>query len=106
MLDDISLYWFTDTAALSARIYWENIHDDIDLAKISDRGGGRTPLLLLRYVKLKRVCHRTNLPRRLVRRSKVGCDHLRAAFCQCQRNRLADALAGAGDQGDSSLVCF
>jgi pimeloyl-ACP methyl ester carboxylesterase len=24
MLDDISLYWFTDTAASSARIYWEN----------------------------------------------------------------------------------
>jgi pimeloyl-ACP methyl ester carboxylesterase len=26
MLDDISLYWFTDTAASSARIYWENTH--------------------------------------------------------------------------------
>jgi pimeloyl-ACP methyl ester carboxylesterase len=24
MLDDISLYWFTDTAASSARIYWQN----------------------------------------------------------------------------------
>jgi pimeloyl-ACP methyl ester carboxylesterase len=24
MLDDISLYWFTNTAASSARIYWEN----------------------------------------------------------------------------------
>lgn len=24
MLDDISLYWFTDTAASSARFYWEN----------------------------------------------------------------------------------
>ncbi len=24
MLDDISLYWFTDTAASSARLYWEN----------------------------------------------------------------------------------
>jgi len=24
MLDNISLYWFTDTAASSARIYWEN----------------------------------------------------------------------------------
>jgi hypothetical protein len=24
MLDDISPYWFTDTAASSARIYWEN----------------------------------------------------------------------------------
>jgi len=24
MLDDISLYWFTDSAASSARIYWEN----------------------------------------------------------------------------------
>lgn len=24
MLDDISLYWFTDTASSSARIYWEN----------------------------------------------------------------------------------
>ena len=24
ILDDISLYWFTDTAASSARIYWEN----------------------------------------------------------------------------------
>jgi pimeloyl-ACP methyl ester carboxylesterase len=26
MLDDISLYWFTDTAASSGRIYWENAH--------------------------------------------------------------------------------
>jgi pimeloyl-ACP methyl ester carboxylesterase len=26
MLDDISLYWFTNTAASSARIYWENTH--------------------------------------------------------------------------------
>ena len=24
MLDNISLYWLTDTAASSARIYWEN----------------------------------------------------------------------------------
>ena len=24
MLDNISLYWFTNTAASSARIYWEN----------------------------------------------------------------------------------
>ena len=24
ILDDISLYWFTGTAASSARIYWEN----------------------------------------------------------------------------------
>src|SRR5260221_14429151 len=24
MLDDISLYWFTDTSASSGRIYWEN----------------------------------------------------------------------------------
>jgi pimeloyl-ACP methyl ester carboxylesterase len=24
MLDDISLYWLTNTAASSARIYWEN----------------------------------------------------------------------------------
>jgi hypothetical protein len=24
MLDNINLYWFTDTAASSARIYWEN----------------------------------------------------------------------------------
>jgi hypothetical protein len=24
MLDDISLYWFTDTATSSARLYWEN----------------------------------------------------------------------------------
>jgi len=32
MLDNISLYWFTDTAASSARIYWENT-----------RGGFATP---------------------------------------------------------------
>jgi hypothetical protein len=38
-------------------------------------------------------------------RSKVGCDHLRAAFCHCQRNRLADTLAGTGDQCDSPLMC-
>jgi pimeloyl-ACP methyl ester carboxylesterase len=26
MLDNISLYWFTNTAASSARMYWENTH--------------------------------------------------------------------------------
>ena len=26
MLDNISLYWFTDTAASAARFYWENLH--------------------------------------------------------------------------------
>lgn len=26
MLDDISLYWFTDTGASAARFYWENLH--------------------------------------------------------------------------------
>jgi pimeloyl-ACP methyl ester carboxylesterase len=29
MLDNISLYWFTDTAASSARIYWENTHSGV-----------------------------------------------------------------------------
>jgi pimeloyl-ACP methyl ester carboxylesterase len=28
MLDDISLYWFTDTAASAARFYWENAHSE------------------------------------------------------------------------------
>jgi len=28
MLDDISLYWFTDTAASSARLYFESFHKD------------------------------------------------------------------------------
>jgi pimeloyl-ACP methyl ester carboxylesterase len=39
MLDDISLYWFTDSAASSARIYWENTH--ADMAGLS---GGRIEL--------------------------------------------------------------
>ena len=29
MLDDISLYWFTDTAASAARFYWENLHSTL-----------------------------------------------------------------------------
>jgi pimeloyl-ACP methyl ester carboxylesterase len=39
MLDDISLYWFTDTAASSARIYWENTR-----AGMSGVSGGRIEL--------------------------------------------------------------
>jgi len=39
MLDDISLYWFTDTAASSARIYWENTH-----AGMAGMSGGRIEL--------------------------------------------------------------
>lgn len=39
MLDDISLYWFTDTAASSARIYWENTH-----AGMAGLSGGRIEL--------------------------------------------------------------
>lgn len=34
MLDDISLYWFTGTAASSARLYWEFYRDDHRLAKV------------------------------------------------------------------------
>jgi pimeloyl-ACP methyl ester carboxylesterase len=39
MLDDISLYWFTDTAASSARIYWENTR-----AGMAGTSGGRIEL--------------------------------------------------------------
>jgi len=39
MLDDISLYWFTDTAASSARIYWENTR-----AGLGGLSGGRIEL--------------------------------------------------------------
>jgi epoxide hydrolase len=39
MLDDISLYWFTDTAASSARIYWENTR-----AGMAGASGGRIEL--------------------------------------------------------------
>ena len=39
MLDDISLYWFTDTAASSARIYWENTR-----AGLAGTSGGRIEL--------------------------------------------------------------
>jgi pimeloyl-ACP methyl ester carboxylesterase len=39
MLDDISLYWFTDTAASSARIYWEN-----NRAGLSGLSAGRIEL--------------------------------------------------------------
>src|SRR6266853_1272592 len=39
MLDNISLYWFTDTAASSARIYWENTR-----AGMAGPSGGRIEL--------------------------------------------------------------
>lgn len=39
MLDDISLYWFTDTAASSARLYWENAR-----AGLAGFSGGRIDL--------------------------------------------------------------
>jgi pimeloyl-ACP methyl ester carboxylesterase len=39
MLDDISLYWFTDSAASSARIYWENTR-----AGAAGLSGGRIEL--------------------------------------------------------------
>jgi epoxide hydrolase len=39
MLDDISLHWFTDTAASSARIYWENTR-----AGLSGLSAGRIEL--------------------------------------------------------------
>jgi pimeloyl-ACP methyl ester carboxylesterase len=34
MLDNISLYWFTNTAAFSARIYWENSTSSYDAGRI------------------------------------------------------------------------
>ena len=40
-----------------------------------------------------------------VRRFEVGRNHPCASFCQCQGDRLADALAGAGDQRYAPLVC-
>jgi pimeloyl-ACP methyl ester carboxylesterase len=30
MLDDISLYWFTNTATSSARLYWENNNNNFN----------------------------------------------------------------------------
>ncbi len=35
MLDNITLYWLTDTAASSARIYWENPGDDKPVPRIT-----------------------------------------------------------------------
>jgi pimeloyl-ACP methyl ester carboxylesterase len=35
MLDDISLYWFTNTAASSARLYWENNANNFNAVDIS-----------------------------------------------------------------------
>ena len=36
MLDDITLYWLTNTAASSARIYWEdNAHKESEASKVS-----------------------------------------------------------------------
>ena len=35
MLDNISLYWFTNTAASSARIYWENKDASFSGGKLS-----------------------------------------------------------------------
>jgi pimeloyl-ACP methyl ester carboxylesterase len=35
MLDDITLYWLTDTATSSARLYWENNANDFNAVDIS-----------------------------------------------------------------------
>jgi len=29
ILDDVSVYWFTDTGVSSARLYWEDVRDDV-----------------------------------------------------------------------------
>jgi hypothetical protein len=58
----------------------------------------------MRHIKLKRACRGANVPCGLLRRFEVGGDHS-ASFCQCQCDRLTDALAGAGDQRYAPLVC-
>jgi hypothetical protein len=39
MLDDISLYWFTNTATSSARLYWENHANNFNAVSISIPSG-------------------------------------------------------------------
>jgi hypothetical protein len=39
MLDDISLYWFTNIATSSARLYWENYADNFNAVSISIPAG-------------------------------------------------------------------
>jgi len=36
---------------------------------------------------------------------EIGRNHPCASFRQCQCDRLTDALAGAGDLRDATLVC-
>jgi pimeloyl-ACP methyl ester carboxylesterase len=50
MLDNISLYWFTNTAASSARIYWDNTH-----AALADLAAGRIELPMAASVFPKEV---------------------------------------------------
>ena len=35
MLDDISLYWLTDTATSAARLYWENNANNFNAVSVS-----------------------------------------------------------------------
>jgi len=65
MLDDISLYWFTDTAASSARIYWENTR-----AGMAGASGGRIELPMAASV----------FPHEIFVRQKPGLRHCGQTF--------------------------
>jgi hypothetical protein len=52
MLDDISLYWFTNAAASSARIYWEKQGSSFSGGKLTFCGRNRLPA---RYIVLQRA---------------------------------------------------
>jgi epoxide hydrolase len=104
MLDDVSLYWFTNTAASSARIYWENTQSGRATSQLgasscpwprqSSRGrffvrqgnglrpSGRTCFTgtsLIRAGTLLLSNNRSNLPRRCAKHSSHGEDDLSAS---------------------------
>ena len=82
------------------------VHNDIRLADISNLSGERTPLFFLCHIEFEGRRRRTDLTDGVVRRLEVGRNDPCAAFCECQRDRLADPLSGAGDQDNASLVRF
>jgi pimeloyl-ACP methyl ester carboxylesterase len=65
MLDNISMYWHTATAASSARIYWE-----VGFARPSARQGNRTPAPLTVPVGV------SVFPREIVRPSRRWCERV------------------------------
>ena len=90
MLDNISLYWFTDTAASSARIYWENTRAGL----VGFSGGGSSCPWRRRSSRARSSARRRPGPRRCGPTCSIGMSEEERLALERSADGLQAVVAG------------